>query len=48
MDTSQQRHRMVERHVEARGVHDSAVLDAMRAVPREAFLPEQLSGVRLR
>jgi protein-L-isoaspartate(D-aspartate) O-methyltransferase len=34
---------MVERHVEARGVHDSAVLDAMRAVPHEAFLPEQLA-----
>jgi len=34
---------MVERHLEARGVHDSAVLDAMRAVPREAFLPEHLA-----
>ena len=43
MDTNEQRRRMVERHVEARGVHDSAVLEAMRAVPREAFLPEQLA-----
>jgi len=43
MDTGEQRQRMVERHVEARGVHDSAVLDAMRAVPREAFLPEHLA-----
>ena len=43
MEPSQQRRRMVERHVEARGVHDSAVLDAMRAVPREAFLPEKLA-----
>ena len=43
MDTSEQRRRMVERHVVARGVRDSAVLDAMRAVPREAFLPEKLA-----
>ncbi|MDH3655262.1 MAG: protein-L-isoaspartate(D-aspartate) O-methyltransferase [Myxococcales bacterium] len=43
MDSSEQRRRMVERHVEARGVHDAAVLDAMRAVPREAFLPENLA-----
>ncbi|MGB5416429.1 MAG: protein-L-isoaspartate(D-aspartate) O-methyltransferase [Polyangiales bacterium] len=43
MDTIEQRRRMVERHIEARGVHDSAVLDAMRAVPREAFLPENLA-----
>ncbi len=34
---------MVERHVEARGVHDSAVLEAMRTVPREAFLPEHFA-----
>ena len=43
MDASEQRRHMVERHVEARGVRDSAVLDAMRAVPREAFLPEKLA-----
>jgi len=43
MDTSGQRQRMVERHVEARGVHDPAVLDALRTVPREAFLPEHLA-----
>jgi len=43
MDTSGQRQHMVERHVEARGVHDPAVLDALRTVPREAFLPEHLA-----
>ena len=43
MDTSGQRQRMVERHVEARGVHNPAVLDALRTVPREAFLPEHLA-----
>jgi protein-L-isoaspartate(D-aspartate) O-methyltransferase len=42
MDTSQQRQSMVERHIEARGIHDPAVLAAMRAVPREAFLPADL------
>jgi len=34
---------MVERHLQARGVRDSAVLDAMRSVLREAFLPEHLA-----
>jgi hypothetical protein len=34
---------MVERHVEARGVRDPAVIDAMCAVPREAFLPNHLA-----
>ena len=29
--------------MEARGVHDPAVLDALRTVPREAFLPEHLA-----
>jgi protein-L-isoaspartate(D-aspartate) O-methyltransferase len=43
MEASEQRHRMVERHVEARGVRDSAVLEAMRTVPREAFLPEHFA-----
>jgi protein-L-isoaspartate(D-aspartate) O-methyltransferase len=43
MDTSGQRQRMVERHGEARGVHDPAVLHALCTVPREAFLPEHLA-----
>jgi protein-L-isoaspartate(D-aspartate) O-methyltransferase len=33
---------MVERHIFARGVRSPRVLDAMRKVPREAFLPHAL------
>jgi protein-L-isoaspartate(D-aspartate) O-methyltransferase len=36
------RNRMVERQIVRRGVVDPLVLDAVRAVPREAFLPEDL------
>ena len=36
------RERMVDRQVARRGVRDDHVLDAMRAVPREAFVPEGL------
>lgn len=36
------RARMVERQVAARGVTDPHVLDAMRAVPREAFVPPEM------
>ena len=36
------RHEMVERAIVARGVRSKLVLNAMRKVPREAFLPEQL------
>jgi len=34
---------MVERNIIARGVRDQLVLDAMRKVPRELFLPKNLS-----
>ena len=34
------RQRMVENQIVARGVTDPAVLDAMRSVPRERFVPE--------
>src|SRR3990170_2673448 len=34
---------MVRYQVAARGVSDDRVLDAMRAVPRETFMPEELS-----
>jgi protein-L-isoaspartate(D-aspartate) O-methyltransferase len=38
MDMEQARHRMVAEQIEARGLHDPAVLAAMRQVPREAFI----------
>ncbi|MDX1675601.1 MAG: protein-L-isoaspartate(D-aspartate) O-methyltransferase, partial [Longimicrobiales bacterium] len=40
-----ERERMVERHIAARGVANEAVLEAMRTVPREAFVPEALHPV---
>jgi protein-L-isoaspartate(D-aspartate) O-methyltransferase len=36
------RREMVERYVRPRGVHDDRVLDAMRAVPRDRFVPDPL------
>ena len=36
------RQEMVERNIAARGVRDELVLDAMRKVPRELFLPREL------
>lgn len=42
IDYSQRRNMMVENHIAARGIHSQLVLDAMRAVPREDFLPRQL------
>jgi protein-L-isoaspartate(D-aspartate) O-methyltransferase len=36
------RKEMVERTISSRGVRDELVLDAMRKVPRELFLPEEL------
>jgi protein-L-isoaspartate(D-aspartate) O-methyltransferase len=36
----QERIRMVERQIAARGVRDPRVLDAMRAIPRHRFVPE--------
>ncbi len=41
-DYTSLRHDMVEQFIAARGVRSAAVLDAMRNVPREAFLPENL------
>jgi len=38
-DYAQRRVRMVDDHIAARGVHSSKVLDAMRKVPREYFVP---------
>ncbi len=38
-----QRHRMVRKHIEARGVRDSRVLAVMRQVPRHLFVREHLA-----
>ena len=43
IDTSSLREEMVRHQVAARGVRDVRVLDAMRDVPREAFLPDNLA-----
>jgi protein-L-isoaspartate(D-aspartate) O-methyltransferase len=41
-NTVQQRDWMVERQLEARGIHDARVLAAMRRVPRHAFIAASL------
>lgn len=41
-NTGMARQRMVEEQIAARGIRSEAVLDAMRQVPREAFIPEHL------
>jgi protein-L-isoaspartate(D-aspartate) O-methyltransferase len=41
-DSAQLRNAMVDLQIARRGVRSRLVLDAMRAVPREAFLPEPL------
>ena len=38
------RHAMVEDQIRSRGVRDTRVLDAMRDVPRERFVPESMAG----
>ncbi len=42
-EQTEQRRRMVERHLMARGIRDPAVLEAMRTVPREAFITAELA-----
>jgi protein-L-isoaspartate(D-aspartate) O-methyltransferase len=42
-DTTAERERMVQAQIEARGIRDPEVLAAFRTVPREAFLPPELS-----
>ena len=39
-DRAQERLHMVRKQIEARGVRDPRVLDAMRTVPRHRFMPE--------
>ncbi|HET8576253.1 MAG TPA: protein-L-isoaspartate O-methyltransferase, partial [Methylomirabilota bacterium] len=36
---------MVQSQIAARGVRDQLVLDAMRTVPRETFVPGRLKGM---
>jgi protein-L-isoaspartate(D-aspartate) O-methyltransferase len=43
-DPGGQRVQMVERQIQARGVVDPRVLEAMRTVPRERFVPAELEG----
>ena len=42
-DLGKAREEMVERQISARGVRSRQVLNAMRRVPREAFLPGRLA-----
>jgi len=44
-DFAARRREMVDRQIVARGVRDRRVLEAMAAVPREAFVPERLAEV---
>lgn len=45
LDLPEARNEMVEYQIIARGVRDLLVLDAMRQVPREAFLPVKLQDL---
>ena len=42
-DNQIKRIRMVETHIASRGISDERVLDAMKAIPRERFLPPDLA-----
>ena len=42
LDLSPTKATMLRRHLRGRGIHDPCVLEAMAAVPREAFLPPEL------
>jgi protein-L-isoaspartate(D-aspartate) O-methyltransferase len=44
-DAKAQRQRMVEEQIAARGVRAPSVLEAMRRVPREAFVPDHLKEI---
>lgn len=43
IDFAARRAKMVERQIAARGIHDPNLLQAMRDVPREAFVPAALA-----
>jgi protein-L-isoaspartate(D-aspartate) O-methyltransferase len=42
MDSAQAREKMVVEQLEARGINDARVLDAMRTVERDRFIPSEL------
>ena len=42
-DQADKRHRMVDTQIKARGIQNPAILEAMRRVPRHAFVPTDLS-----
>lgn len=44
VDDRGRRERMVVHQIEARGIRDAQVLEAMREVPRDAFVPPHLSA----
>lgn len=48
MDFREQREHMVRTQIEARGVRDPRVLEAMRRVPRHRFVPEALEAAAYR
>ena len=43
-DWSDDRHRMVEEQIRARGISDARVLEAMLSLPRERFVPADIRG----
>jgi protein-L-isoaspartate(D-aspartate) O-methyltransferase len=40
-DLAASREEMIERHLRARGIHDERVLQAVRSIPREEFVPAE-------
>ena len=48
IDYSRLRSAMVEDHIAARGIRSALVLDAMKTVPREAFVPDHLREIAYR
>jgi protein-L-isoaspartate(D-aspartate) O-methyltransferase len=42
MDNKERRMNMVDKYIAGEGIRDPATLDAMRAVPREKFVPDSL------
>jgi len=45
---SQQRERLVEQELRGQGIENSRVLDAMRTVPREKFVPDDMQDLAYR